>query len=155
VSGAGKTECWEYAGVPKAPGRLTLSKRRCRLRGRVTVPSECWRCSKPTPLIAAALAICAAAISACGQSSPASTTHASGKQLFIQNCGRCHTLAAAGTGGRIGPNLDDLFTNSPPAVIEPVVRHQIATGGGKMPAGILRGAAAKKVAAYVATTAGQ
>jgi mono/diheme cytochrome c family protein len=94
-------------------------------------------------------------ITGLGRSTPASTTYASGKQLFIHNCGSCHTLAAAGTGGRIGPNLDDRFINSPPAAIEPVVRHQIATGGGGMPAGILQGEAATKVAAYLAATAGQ
>jgi mono/diheme cytochrome c family protein len=34
---------------------------------------------------------------------------ARGKQLFVQRCGSCHTLADAGTTGRIGPNLDDAF----------------------------------------------
>jgi mono/diheme cytochrome c family protein len=34
---------------------------------------------------------------------------AKGKQLFVQNCGSCHTLADAGTLGRIGPNLDQAF----------------------------------------------
>jgi len=32
-----------------------------------------------------------------------------GMQLFSKNCGGCHTLAAAGTAGTIGPNLDDAF----------------------------------------------
>ena len=30
-----------------------------------------------------------------------------GKSLFVAACGSCHTLAAAGTSGRKGPNLDD------------------------------------------------
>ena len=30
-----------------------------------------------------------------------------GESIFIQNCGGCHTLAAAGTSGTVGPNLDD------------------------------------------------
>jgi cytochrome c6 len=31
-----------------------------------------------------------------------------GKQVFAsQGCGGCHTLAAAGSGGNVGPNLDD------------------------------------------------
>jgi mono/diheme cytochrome c family protein len=42
------------------------------------------------------------------------TTPAAGKQVFtgIGGCGSCHTLAAAGTTGTVGPNLDtDLKTN--------------------------------------------
>jgi mono/diheme cytochrome c family protein len=35
-----------------------------------------------------------------------------GKQLFIQACGGCHTLADAGTAGTIGPNLDDAFAQA-------------------------------------------
>jgi hypothetical protein len=29
-----------------------------------------------------------------------------GKQVFVQFCGKCHTMAAAGTSGTLGPNLD-------------------------------------------------
>jgi mono/diheme cytochrome c family protein len=32
-----------------------------------------------------------------------------GKQLFVQTCGGCHTLADAATLGTVGPNLDDAF----------------------------------------------
>jgi Cytochrome c len=32
-----------------------------------------------------------------------------GKQLFVTNCGACHTLAKAGTDGVVGPNLDELL----------------------------------------------
>jgi cytochrome c oxidase subunit 2 len=32
-----------------------------------------------------------------------------GKQLFVTNCGVCHTLSHANTTGRIGPNLDVAF----------------------------------------------
>ena len=35
-----------------------------------------------------------------------------GKALFIKSCGGCHTLAAAGTAGKIGPNLDDAFAQA-------------------------------------------
>lgn len=31
---------------------------------------------------------------------------AAGKQVFIAFCGKCHTLAAAGSKGTLGPNLD-------------------------------------------------
>ena len=42
------------------------------------------------------------------------TTPAAGKQVFtgVGGCGSCHTLAAAGTNGTVGPNLDkDLKSN--------------------------------------------
>jgi mono/diheme cytochrome c family protein len=32
-----------------------------------------------------------------------------GKQLFVDNCGRCHTLQDAASVGAVGPNLDDAF----------------------------------------------
>jgi cytochrome c oxidase subunit II len=32
-----------------------------------------------------------------------------GKELFVQNCGSCHTLADAGTQGEVGPNLDTVL----------------------------------------------
>lgn len=35
-----------------------------------------------------------------------------GKQLFVQACAGCHTLADAGTNGQIGPDLDDAFAQA-------------------------------------------
>src|SRR4051812_463303 len=35
-----------------------------------------------------------------------------GKQLFVQKCGSCHTLARASTQGTVGPNLDAAFRRS-------------------------------------------
>ncbi|MET0926286.1 MAG: hypothetical protein ABWY90_02810, partial [Solirubrobacterales bacterium] len=32
--------------------------------------------------------------------------------LFATNCGPCHTLAAGGTDGVVGPNLDELLITS-------------------------------------------
>jgi mono/diheme cytochrome c family protein len=32
-----------------------------------------------------------------------------GKQVFVETCGGCHTLADAATLGTVGPNLDDAF----------------------------------------------
>jgi mono/diheme cytochrome c family protein len=32
-----------------------------------------------------------------------------GKDLFVKNCGSCHTLRDAATVGSVGPNLDDAF----------------------------------------------
>jgi mono/diheme cytochrome c family protein len=39
-----------------------------------------------------------------GQSDPGNAVL--GKQVFIQFCGKCHTLKAAGSTGTLGPNLD-------------------------------------------------
>ena len=63
----------------------------------------------------------------------------SGAQLFTANCGSCHTLAAAGTAGTIGPNLDNAFAGDveqgyPQSAIENVVLDQIRLGSGEVSA---------------------
>src|SRR5512134_3963408 len=84
-----------------------------------------------------------------------------GEELFVTNCGTCHTLAEAGTDGVVGPNLDDLLappsaTTPDPATIEPRVLSAIENGvAGRMPKGILGGDQANTVATYVASVAGQ
>ncbi|MGH2923691.1 MAG: c-type cytochrome [Solirubrobacterales bacterium] len=83
-----------------------------------------------------------------------------GKQLFVTNCGSCHTLYKAGTDGVVGPDLDELLappspTPPDPATIEPRVTNAIESGvAGRMPAGILSGPQAKEVAAFVSEVAG-
>jgi len=74
----------------------------------------------------------------------------SGKDIFVANCGSCHTLAAAGTKGNVGPNLNQL---KPP---EKTVEHQVINGGGAMPAfkGTLTPAQITAVAKYVSSSAG-
>jgi mono/diheme cytochrome c family protein len=84
-----------------------------------------------------------------------------GKDLFVTNCGACHTLAAAGTDGVIGPNLDELLAppsaSAPdPATIKPRVLSAINNGvGGRMPKGVLTGQQADEVATFVSQVAGQ
>lgn len=90
-----------------------------------------------------------------------------GKELFTQKCGSCHTLADAGTSGKVGPNLDDGFRRAredgmTEATVRQVVRGQIAfpvtnpvTGSPGMPTDIVTGQDANDVAAYVAAIAGQ
>jgi mono/diheme cytochrome c family protein len=84
-----------------------------------------------------------------------------GKQLFVTNCGACHTLAKAGTDGVVGPNLDELLappspTPPDPKTIEPRVLSAIENGvGGRMPAGILTGEQAETVASFVSQVAGR
>jgi mono/diheme cytochrome c family protein len=84
-----------------------------------------------------------------------------GKDLFVTNCGACHTLAEAGTDGVIGPNLDDLLAppsaSAPdPATIKPRVLSAINNGvGGRMPKGVLTGQQADEVATFVSQVAGK
>jgi cytochrome c550 len=83
-----------------------------------------------------------------------------GKELFVTNCGSCHTLYKAGTDGVVGPNLDELLappspTPPDPATIKPRVLNAIENGiEGRMPAGILTGPQAEEVAEFVAQVAG-
>jgi mono/diheme cytochrome c family protein len=84
-----------------------------------------------------------------------------GKDLFVTNCGACHTLAGAGTDGVIGPNLDELLAppsaSAPdPATIKPRVLSAINNGvGGRMPKGVVSGQQAEEVANFVSQVAGQ
>ena len=88
----------------------------------------------------------------------------SGRELFAQHCGFCHTLAAANAVGKVGPDLDML---QPPASL---VLHTIAhgclqnavgnspatcLGYGTMPAGLVEGQDATDIAAFVARVAGK
>jgi mono/diheme cytochrome c family protein len=79
-----------------------------------------------------------------------------GLQLFQINCGACHTLAAAGTDGLIGPNLDELLGTGPKSgstvkANTSRVLSAVEDGiGGRMPKGILQGGQAKQVARFVA-----
>jgi mono/diheme cytochrome c family protein len=70
-----------------------------------------------------------------------------GEAIFTSvGCSSCHTLAAAGANGQVGPNLDSLKP------IEPEVARQVTNGGGGMPAfkGQLDVKQIQQVAAYVA-----
>jgi cytochrome c551 len=85
-----------------------------------------------------------------------------GKDLFANNCGTCHTLAAAGTDGVVGPNLDELLVPSGTNTAELYegnagrVMQAVTCGiGGRMPKGILEEEEAKQVASFVAAYAGQ
>jgi cytochrome c2 len=92
---------------------------------------------------------------------------AGGKELFVAKCGACHTLADAGTTGKVGPDLDAAFGPSrsqgfKESTIRQVVRDQISypspAEGVKafpvMPANLVTGSDADSVAAYVASVAG-
>ena len=76
---------------------------------------------------------------------------ADGAEVFASaGCGGCHTLAAAGSSGQAGPNLDDLAPDAGE------VAEQVRNGGGGMPAfgDQLSDAQIEAVAEYVASSAG-
>lgn len=107
-----------------------------------------------------AVAIPYIAITKEGEGEPAAAKVAASdeeaRDLFQVNCGSCHTLARAGTDGVVGPNLDDLLGLGSPEANRPRVETAIEDGvGGRMPAGILDGEQAKKVADFVSRVAGQ
>jgi mono/diheme cytochrome c family protein len=80
---------------------------------------------------------------------PLSPAEESGRTLFVQNCGSCHTLDAAGTQGQIGPDLGDIPLN------EADVLSAIEIGGrgsGNMPMNLVTGKDAQDVAAFVAAS---
>jgi mono/diheme cytochrome c family protein len=76
---------------------------------------------------------------------------ASAQQLFTDNCGNCHTLAAAGAAGKVGPDLDQLRPGPD------LVNTQVTNGGGGMPPfkGKLSPEQIQQISDYVAENAGQ
>src|SRR5688500_17435733 len=95
------------------------------------------------------------------------------QEIFATNCGTCHTLAAGGTDGVVGPNLDEILPTqvAPPegtteeiaeankqaydGVYGRVLTAVVCGLGGRMPAGILQDEDAQQVSGFVAAYAGQ
>jgi cbb3-type cytochrome c oxidase subunit III len=120
--------------------------------------------------------VVAVALAACGTGgiSNGSADVQNGKRLFLGKgqCAGCHTLAAAGSTGAIGPNLDDAFAQAradgyKESAIRNIVHEQIKYPGqystaqknpdflnANMPANLVRGQDAEDVAAFVAANAG-
>jgi cbb3-type cytochrome c oxidase subunit III len=115
-------------------------------------------------------------LSACGTGgsvSSASADQQNGRQVFQDKCAGCHTMAAAGSTGTIGPNLDASFAESrsegfKESTILDIVHDQIKFPGqypvaqdnpdyltANMPANIVTGQDAIDVSAYVAASAGK
>ena len=126
--------------------------------------------------LAALLGIAAASLTlaACGTGGKVSSSVdvQNGKVLFQQKCAGCHALAAVGSAGGIGPNLDDSFAQAradgfKESAIANIVHDQIRFPGqystaannpnylkANMPANLVRGQDADDVAAFVAANAG-
>jgi cbb3-type cytochrome c oxidase subunit III len=113
-------------------------------------------------LLGVLAALLLAAGAGCGTGGKISATgdQQNGAKLFTSKCGGCHTLAAAGTSGISGPNLDSAF--GPPrkqgfkdSTIANVVIDQIRQPSPPMPKNLVAGEDAKDVASYVAQVAGK
>lgn len=85
------------------------------------------------------------------QEEPVAAPATTSREVFAETCGGCHALADAGTAGRFGPDLDAVR----PSAAD--VRRMLRTGSldGVMQPDLLRGAAARRIAAYVARVAGR
>ncbi len=124
---------------------------------------------------AAAVGVAVAfALAACGTGGIVSgpTDSENGRTLFQEKCAGCHGLAAAGSPGGVGPNLDDSFAQAradgfDESAIREIVEDQILYPGqfvaipnnpnyiaANMPAKLVTGQDAEDVAAYVAENAG-
>src|SRR6476659_6284655 len=60
------------------------------------------------PLAVVPTTIVIVALGGCGVKHPTADL-ANGKELFVNKCSSCHTLAHANAQGTVGPNLDDSF----------------------------------------------
>jgi mono/diheme cytochrome c family protein len=78
---------------------------------------------------------------------------AEGRKLFNARCATCHTLKDAGAVGRVGPNLDQLAPTA--GLTLSAIRDGRARGQGQMPAQLLDGQDARKVARYIEAVAGR
>jgi cbb3-type cytochrome c oxidase subunit III len=114
-------------------------------------------------------------LSACGTGGPVNKAAAdkeNGRKLFTEKCAGCHTLAAAGAQGTIGPSLDASFAQArsegfKESAILDIVHDQIKFPGqypvrpndpeylkANMPANVVTGQDAIDVSAFVAANAG-
>ena len=109
-------------------------------------------------LVAALLTGATLAAAGCGNDSspsagPTSAAPNEGKELFVQNCSGCHTLADAGTTGKVGPNLDRTMPTRERALA--MLENGGGTGLGVMPSfkGTFSSAQLAMLADYVSTAA--
>ena len=123
---------------------------------------------------AAAGVAVAVALAACGTGgiSLGPANEDNGRALFQEKCAGCHGLAAVGSPGGLGPNLDDSFAQAraegfDESAIRNIVHEQIKYPGqydtrqddpnylrANMPANLVKGQDAEDVAAFVAANAG-
>ena len=104
--------------------------------------------------LAAAMLAALTALAGCGGSgnggTGGTTSAGGGRTLFVEYCGSCHALAAAGTSGISGPDLDQARPSYDLLV------EKATNGGSTMPAfaGTLTRAQIRAIARYAAAAAG-
>ena len=76
-----------------------------------------------------------------------------GRQIFNERCVQCHQLDASNAVQQVGPDLDEL--RPPKALVLDAIAKGRARGQGQMPAQLVDGPEAEKVAAYVERVAGR
>lgn len=109
---------------------------------------------------ALALAVLVLSGAGCGTGGKATAgDQQNGGKLFQSKCAGCHILAAAGSHGTTGPNLDDAFAADRKQgfkqnTFQNVVLDQIRQASAPMPKNLVKGQDAEDVAAYVAAVAG-
>jgi mono/diheme cytochrome c family protein len=138
------------AGQIRAPGQYATGKSQARVQA--NMPPNLVRGKKLADVaayVAQNAGVPSPGTSPCTQPAPFTSTN--GAVIFKAKCGGCHTLAAAGTTGTKGPNLDQL---KPPF---PIVKRQVINGGAVMPPfkNVLTAEQITAVAKYVATHAGK
>jgi len=113
------------------------------------------------PLFGAlALAVLVLSGAGCGTGGKATAgDQQNGAKLFTSKCAGCHVMAAAGSHGTIGPNLDDAFAADrkqgfKQSTFQNVVLDQIRQPSPPMPKNLVTGQDAQDVAAFVAAKAG-
>ena len=103
-----------------------------------------------------------AGATAAATAAPGNTAQlAAGKAAFTASCGTCHMLTAAGTSGTLGPSLNGIGSLRTAVWIVEQIQNPCAAGhadaaGPKytcsiMPAGLVSGAQAQAIAAYLAS----
>jgi mono/diheme cytochrome c family protein len=87
-----------------------------------------------------------------------------GRTLFAEHCGVCHTLAAANAIGKVGPNLDQIqpaeslvvkTINNGCLQNAPSTSDEACLGYGTMPSNIVQGRDEADIASFVARVAGK
>jgi cbb3-type cytochrome c oxidase subunit III len=113
------------------------------------------------PLFGAlALAVLVLSGAGCGTGGKAAAgDQQNGAKLFTSKCAGCHVMAAAGSHGTTGPNLDDAFAADrkqgfKQSTFQNVVLDQIRQPSPPMPKNLVTGQDAQDVAAFVAAKAG-
>jgi mono/diheme cytochrome c family protein len=155
----------KYAGAyaPKQIGLVNCNRRSIGVlppgSGQATVASASSTGTSTTPssttTTASGTATTASSSSTTASSSSGAASAvalAAGRKVFeTVGCASCHTLAAAGSTGTVGPNLDQLKPS------DALVTHQVINGGGGMPAfgNILSKTQIASVALFVSSVAGK